>query len=108
MAQEYICINQDNNRGIVALNSNVFSTIATISCEDVKGVSLVADKKFSKSVNCKVLKNQLTLTLQVNMKQGYNLSKQCEQLQLAIRKNIETMTNLKSCVINIDVVGLEA
>ena len=108
MAHEFICMDQQNERGIIALNSTVFETIASYSCEDIKGVALVPDKKFFKSVSCKVIKNQLVLQLYVNMKQGYNLDAQCEQLQATIKKNIETMTGLKQCVINVAVTGFDA
>lgn len=108
MAQEYICINNNNENGIVALNSNVFETIASISCEDIKGITLAEDKRFSKAVSCKVVSNKLTINMNVLMRQGSNLTKQCEALQLTVKKNIETMTGLTSCVVNVEVIGYDA
>lgn len=108
MAQEFICMDQQSPKGMIALNSTVFETIAAYSCEDIKGVALVPDKKFFKAVSCKVSKNQLILQLYVNMKQGYNIDAQCEQLQATIKKNIETMTGLKQCEVNVAVTGFDA
>lgn len=108
MAQEYICINSNKENGIVALNSNVFETIAIISCEDLKGILLADDKPFNKAVTCKVIANKLTINMNVLMKQGVNFVKQCDDLQLNVKRNVETMTGLSSCIVNVEVVGYAA
>ena len=108
MAQEYICINSNKENGIVALNSNVFETIAIISCEDLKGILLADDKPFNKAITCKVIANKLTINMNVLMKQGVNFVKQCDDLQLNVKRNVETMTGLSSCIVNVEVVGYAA
>ena len=105
MANEYISIREKDELGIIALTKGVFETITTITAKEETTVTLVDPTPFYRPVVCKVSKNALTISVDVKVKYGSNVSNVTEKLQNKIFQAIFNMTGLKCYMIDINVVG---
>lgn len=107
MAQEYILTNEDSDIGEIALSKNVFELIADITLGDVDNVVRIPSTKFTKTISCKIVNNQLHIGADVRIKYGANVNATCEILQNRIYQNILDMTNMRCGNVDIHVVGFD-
>ncbi len=106
MAQEYILIKEKiDETGLIALSKGVFEKISEISIEEEENVSLVEAGALRKSVQCKIVNNQLNVTVEVKIKYGANVNASCEKLQERISLNVYQMTNMKCNLVDVKVAG---
>lgn len=106
MAQEYIAIrNQDN--GILALSTNVFSSIAMIAIDEEKNVALAEKGPFKNNISCKLMDDKLILTINIVVKYNVNVQETCADLQHKIYDNIKHMCEIEPDVVDIKVVGFD-
>ncbi|MBQ6560312.1 MAG: Asp23/Gls24 family envelope stress response protein [Erysipelotrichaceae bacterium] len=96
----------DTNVGTYQISDKAFEDIASIVCENTKNVYPVKrDKGF---VEAKFNKeNELTLTINIKVKQGVDIVKLCNKLQDEIAENILLMTGMETQSINVDIQGFE-
>ena len=105
MAQEYIALKQRNKIGVIAINKSVFQTIAKIAVEEDEHVVLQDSSPFKYPINCKVVDDQLVLTLEIKVDYKVNVNETCSRLQTKIYESIEHMSDYRPDVIDIRVVG---
>jgi len=100
---EYINIDNKENRGDVALSTQVLKDIAAIAlarCEDAYPA-----KKESDSIVCKYVKDELSLALNLKLKYGCAVTDVCSKLQEKIHDDILQMTGIDDYKITLDIVG---
>lgn len=107
MAQEYILMNEDSSIGEIALSKNVFELITEITIGEVDNVVRIPATKFSKTIACKIVNNQLHVSADVRIKYGANVNATCEILQNRIFQNILEMTSMRCGNVDIHVVGFD-
>ena len=106
MAQEYIALKEKNNDGVIALSTSAFSTIAKIVVEEDENLKLAKPSSPLKyPLNCKIVDDQLILSVDVKVKYNVNVQDVCSKVQSKIVENIEHMTGYKPDVIDIRVSG---
>ncbi len=107
MAQEYIMLQEENESGKIALSKSVFELITDITIKELDTIVKVPSSKFSQSIQCKIEKNHLSISVNVRIKYGSNVNGECETLQHRIHQNILQMTSLDCGNININVNGFD-
>ncbi|MFV0380459.1 MAG: Asp23/Gls24 family envelope stress response protein [Anaerorhabdus sp.] len=107
MKQEYIILKDESTVGEIALSKAVFETITTIVLNDVKDIETFSTGKFSHAVQCKIVKNKLSIIVNVKVKYGASVNVECEKLQHRINQNILQMTSINCDKIDIVVNGFE-
>lgn len=106
MAVEYVLANKkDKSIGVIGLSVSVFESIAKYSIEDMNDVSLMLSTSFRKSVSCKVVNNQLVLTMNILVKIGKNVNDICNDIQQHVQNMIKEMTNINNVKVNINIRG---
>lgn len=106
MAQEYIALKESNNTGIIALSKSAFQTIAKIVLEEDENLKPAeSSTPFKYPITCKILNDQLILTIDVKVKYSVHVNDACSKVQSKIFENIEHMTGYTPDVIDIRVVG---
>ena len=96
----------DTTIGAYQISDKAFEDIASIVCENTKNVYPV--KKDKGFVEAKFNKeNELTLTVNIKVKQGIDIVKLCNRLQDDIAENILLMTGQEAQAVNIDIQGFE-
>lgn len=106
MAQEYMAMS-NKDRGLVALNTNVFSSIAIICIDEDKNLRLGEVGPFKSAVTAKVVDGKLVMEVNVNVKYHVNVQDTCASLQHKIHDNIKQMCEIDADVIDIKVVGFD-
>lgn len=107
MAQEYIAM-EKKDAGLVALNTNVFSSIAKICIDDDENVSLAnINTPFKNTIISKVEEGKLVMTLNINVKYNVNVQETCRELQHKIYENIKHMCEIDTPIIDIKVCGFD-
>lgn len=106
MAQEYIAMDT-NEKGIVALSTNVFSSIAMICVDEDKRVELADTAPFKSSVVAKVVNDKLNISVNVKVKYNTNVQDVCASLQHNIYNNIKHMCDIEVEEIDIKVSGFD-
>ena len=97
---------KDKNIGTYVISNKAFEDIASIVCENTKNI--YPAKKDKGFVEAKMNKeNELSLTVNIKVKQGIDIVKLCNKLQDEIGENILLMTGLDCQRINIDIQGFE-
>lgn len=106
MAQEYIALKEKNNDGVIALSKSAFSTIAKIVLEEDDNLKLAdGGAPFKYPLTCKIVEDQLVLSVDVKVKYNVNVQDACNKVQRKIFENIEHMTGYQPDVIDIRVSG---
>ncbi len=106
MAQEYVAIKENNQNGIIAMSKRVFQSIAKIAIEEDDNLKIATKNGlFSDALSCKVVNDQLVLTVNVKIKNGANVHDTCAKVQGRIFENIEHMCGYQPDMIDIRVVG---
>ena len=106
MAQEYIALRENNDRGVIALSTAAFQAIAkNVIDEDEKLQLAAGSNPFKYPLVCKIVNDQLVLNVDVKVKYSTNVNAACNSVQSKIFENIEHMTGYKPDIIDIRVVG---
>ena len=91
---------------MIALSTSAFSTIAKIVVEEDENLKLAKPSSPLKyPLNCKIVDDQLILSVDVKVKYNVNVQDVCSKVQSKIFENIEHMTGYKPDVIDIRVSG---
>lgn len=105
MANEYIDLKNENiDRGKIALHKVVLESIVNMTLKDENTV-LAEDTTFNKAVTCKIINNELNISVDIRVKKGVHINEVCESLQERIFKNIYQMTDIKCYAIDVRVIG---
>jgi len=103
MAQESITL-ASNESGIIYLKKDVFSMIALISAKEEKGL-VIENTTLHKAVTCKIVDNNIEISINVKMPYGQNVQKMCLSLQSKIRKAVVDMVGIQPVNIEVNVIG---
>lgn len=106
MAQEYISMKQDAN-GIIALSTNVFTSVVKICIEEDPNVKLIDQGPFKSTINTHIEDDKLFISFNVNVKYNVNVQDTCQELQHKIFDNIKHMCGIEPAEIDIKVSGFE-
>lgn len=104
MAQEYLAM-KNKEKGLIAINTTVFETIAKICVEEEKNVTLSDVSYFKNAINCKMENDKLVLDLSVKVDYNANVNEVCSKLQTRIYDNVKFMTDCVADTITINVKG---
>ena len=106
MAKEYIVINsQKQSEGLIALSKHVIESIVKHSIGEEHDCFIAEESPFRSSVNCKIAKNRLLISVDIKLKYGINVNEICENLQDKIKSVIYLMTEIDCDDIKMNVVG---
>ncbi len=103
MSNEYINLAESSEDGTLAINSHILREIAYYSISRIKDI-----EAYKKSIDCvglKIRKDEIYLSIDVNVNRNINTATVCEQLQNKIYINIFQNCNIKVKEININVRG---
>lgn len=93
-----------NNNGVL---SDVIKSLAKDALQDVRGVSLISDKRNSNAVSVDILPNEkVEVVARINIEYGYSVPSTVAALQEAIKKQIEGATRFVVNSVNVEVVGV--
>lgn len=112
--------NSENKaKGIVQISDEVISLIANTAATEVEGVAYVnaatngnlmdkiGKKSSSKGVVIVVDEGKVSVDINIVVMYEYNIQKVAKKVQNNVKNVIETMTNMETSVVNVNVVGLE-
>lgn len=104
MAQEYLAI-EKKDKGLIAISTSVFETIAKICIEDEKDVVAADAHYFKNAINCKMVEGKLVLDLNVKVNYNAKVNDVCSKLQTRIYDNVKHMTDCTADTIIVNVSG---
>lgn len=104
MAQEYLAV-ENKGKGLIAISTNVFETIAKICVEDEKDVTLADASYFKNAIHCKMVDEKLVLNLNVKVNYNAKVNELCSRLQTRIYDNVKHMTDCVADTIIVNVNG---
>jgi uncharacterized alkaline shock family protein YloU len=99
--------------GRIVFADDVVATIAALAVADVEGVSalsggmvegiteMLGKKNVTKGIKVEVGTEEAAVDISVSIKYGFKIKEVCENIQLAVKNAIETMTGLKVIEINV-------
>lgn len=111
----------DNDKfefGQVKISDDVVIIIAGIAASQVKGVNttrtgvtdgitnLFSKNNYSKGIKVDVNEDTVVVDIFINVEYGYKINEVAREVQLAIKKEIETMTDLKVAAVNVHVLNI--
>lgn len=106
MAQDYVMLKESSRNGVIAINKNVFQSIAEISLNDVPNV-IPAESYMVKPVSVKIDKNKLEVEANIKVKYGENAAVASSLVQNKIYENILFMTGYKVGSVTVNVQNFE-
>ncbi len=104
--------------GQVKISDDVVIIIAGIAASGVKGVNttrtgmadgitnLFSKNNYSKGIKVEVNENTVVVDIFINVEYGYRINEVAREVQLAIKKEIETMTDLQVAAVNVHVLNI--
>lgn len=93
-----------NNNGVL---SDVIKSLAKDALQDVRGVSLISEKRNSNAISVDILPNEkVKVVVRINIEYGYSVPTTVATLQEAIKKQIEGATRFVVNSVNVEVVGV--
>lgn len=107
--------NETFEYGQVKISDDVVIIIAGIATSGVKGVStartgvaegisnLFSKNNYSKGIKVEINENTVVLDIFINVEYGYKISEVAKEVQAAVKKEIETMTDLQVASVNVHV-----
>lgn len=105
MAEYIVPKNSEKTFGIVGYSKAVFESIAALSLDEVKDARAASDTAFSKSITCKVVKQNIVITMNVLVNSGANVNEISNAIQEKASSAIAQMTSFKNLIINVNIVG---
>lgn len=110
--------NENLEFGQVKISDDVVIIIAGIATSGVKGVSttrtgvaegisnLFSKNNYSKGIKVEINENTVVLDIFINVEYGYKLSEVAREVQAAVKKEIETMTDMQVAAVNVHVLNI--
>lgn len=103
--------------GAIKISEEVVQTIAAMAVSEVKGVSLPASltdgivekfvkKNYNKSVRIDMTDKVVSMELHIMVDYGVKIQATAAELQDAVKRNIETMTDLAVTAVDVYVDGI--
>lgn len=104
--------------GQVKISDDVVIIIAGIATSGVKGVSttrtgvaegfsnLFSKNNYSKGIKVEINENTVVLDIFINVEFGYKISEVAKEVQAAVKKEIETMTDMQVAAVNVHVLNI--
>ncbi|MGD9570092.1 MAG: Asp23/Gls24 family envelope stress response protein [Sedimentibacter sp.] len=110
--------NENLEFGQVKISDDVVIIIAGIATSGVKGVSttrtgvadgisnLFSKNNYSKGIKVEINENTVVLDIFINVEYGYKISEVAREVQAAVKKEIETMTDMIVAAVNVHVLNI--
>lgn len=110
--------NENLEFGQVKISDDVVIIIAGIATSGVKGVSttrtgvadgisnLFSKNNYSKGIKVEINENTVVLDIFINVEYGYKISDVAREVQAAVKKEIETMTDMQVAAVNVHVLNI--
>lgn len=110
--------NENLEFGQVKISDDVVIIIAGIATSGVKGVSttrtgvadgisnLFSKNNYSKGIKVEINENTVVLDIFINVEYGYKISDVAREVQSAVKKEIETMTDMQVAAVNVHVLNI--
>jgi uncharacterized alkaline shock family protein YloU len=107
--------NQEFENGQVKISDDVVLIIAGIATNGVKGVcstrtgmadgisNLFSKNNYTKGIKVEVNENVVVLDIFINVEYGCKIGEVAKEVQLTVKKEIETMTDLTVASVNVHV-----
>lgn len=108
------------NSGNVKISEEVIATISQIAVSEVEGIigtggsfageiKQILSKKTMTGKGVKVQINETEVTIDINVivKYGTKIPEAAWEIQESVKKNVESMTGLTVCKVNVHVTGIE-
>jgi uncharacterized alkaline shock family protein YloU len=104
--------------GQVKISDDVVIIIAGIAASGVKGVNttrtgvadgitnLFSKNNYSKGIKVEINENTVVLDIFINVEYGYKINEVAREVQQAVKKEIETMTDLQVAAVNVHVLNI--
>ena len=104
--------------GQVKISDDVVIIIAGIAASQVKGVNtartgvtdgitnLFSKNNYAKGIKVEVTEETVVVDIFINVEYGYRINEVAKEVQLAIKKEIETMTDLQVAAVNVHVLNI--
>lgn len=93
-----------NKNGVLG---DVIKSLVKDALQDVRGVSLISDKRNSNAVSVDILPNEkVAVVVRINIEYGYSVPSTVATLQESIKKQIEGATRFVVNSVNVEVVGV--
>ena len=104
--------------GQVKISDDVVIIIAGIAASGVKGVNttrtgvtdgitnLFSKTNYSKGIKVEINENTVVLDIFINVEYGYRINEVAKEVQQTVKKEIETMTDLKVAAVNVHVLNI--
>jgi len=104
--------------GKIVFATDVIATIASLAAADVKGVvgmgsgmvdgisQMLGRKNLTKGVKVEVGMEEAAVDASIIVEYGFKIHEVCQNVQLAIKDAIETMTGLRVVEVNVSVQGV--
>ncbi len=111
-----VIISEDNAE--VVISEEVIAVIAGIAATDIEGVASLTGnmtretiqkaglKNLSKGIGLQMNENNLMITISLNIKYGYSVSKISEMVQEKVKTSVENILGLAVTGVNIRVTGV--
>lgn len=110
--------NKNFEYGQVKISDDVVIIIAGIATSGVKGVNttrtgvaegisnLFSKNNYSKGIKVEINENTVVLDIFINVEYGYKINEVAKEVQSAVKKEIETMTDLQVASVNVHVLNI--
>lgn len=110
--------NETFEYGQVKISDDVVIIIAGIATSGVKGVNttrtgvaegisnLFSKNNYSKGIKVEINENTVVLDIFINVEYGYKINEVAREVQAAVKKEIETMTDLQVASVNVHVLNI--
>jgi len=110
--------NETLEYGQVKISDDVVIIIAGIATSGVKGVSttrtgvaegisnLFSKNNYSKGIKVEINENIVVLDIFINVEYGYKINEVAREVQAAVKKEIESMTDLQVASVNVHVLNI--
>lgn len=104
--------------GQVKISDDVVIIIAGIAASTVKGVNttrtgvaegitnLFSKNNYSKGIKVEVNEYTVVLDIFINVEYGYKINEVAKEVQMSVKKEIETMTDLQVAAVNVHVLNI--
>ena len=106
--------------GVVKINNNAITTIASIAAMEVKGVNriggrigktlyeVLTGKGSSKGVKIHAAENELKLTIYITVEYGVDITRIADEVQENVKRAVEKMTGLVLSGVDVVVEGVRS
>ncbi len=106
--------------GIVKINNNAITTIASIAAMEIRGVNrigggisrtiyeLFTKKDNTKGVRIHVTENEIKLTIYITVEYGVDISRIADEVQENVKRAVEKMTGLVLSAVDVVVEGVRS